>query len=113
MNHNVITTEESHSELGAAQELLLNVWEQLRADRIELPLVSTTRVVSPTRSQGWKSYLSEKLTRLWTNFLQHPVNIATLILMSIMLVGLFAAESPGSIASTRIVSDTIAKIHSS
>lgn len=113
MDHNVITTEESHSELGAAQELLVNVWEQLRADRIQLPFGSTTGTASVTRNQGWRTYLSGKLTKLWTNFLQHPVDIVTSILMSVVLVGLFVAESSGSIASARIVSDTTAKIHSS
>lgn len=113
MNHNVITTEESHSELGAAHELLENVWKQLGADRIELPLGSTTGAASVTRNQGWRNSVSGNLTKLWTNFLRHPMDIAISIILSVILIGLFVAETSGNILSARIVSDAIAQIHSS
>ena len=113
MSHNIAATRESHSELGAAHELLGNVWERLRPDRIELPLGSTSDIVQGTRDQDWRLYLSERLAKLWRNFLQYPMDIATSILWSMILVGIFVAESSGSVASARIVSDTTAKIVSS
>ena len=113
MSHNITATRESHSELGAAHELLGNVWEHLRPNRIELPLGSTADIVQGLTDQGWRIYLSERSTKLWRNFLQYPMDIATSILWSMILVGIFVAESSGSVASARIISDTTAKIDSS
>ena len=45
---------------------------------------------------------------MWKNFLMHPVDIAIQFLLSFMFIGIFVAESSGSVLSASIVSDTTA-----
>ena len=98
------TIKNSHSELGAALDLMKGVWTLLKIDRIEL---STTCSSSEER-QTWS-----KIGRLWNNFLRQPADILVSLLISAALVGLFVAQSSGSVLSASVVSDTTALLSSS
>ena len=101
LNHCLATTEESHSELGAAHDLMADIWEQLRDDRIEL---STGKAV---QERFCRRFL-DKATRIWVNFLRHPADILMSLLLSILLIGIYVAESSGGVLSANIISDTAA-----
>ena len=111
--NNMTTSESSHSELGAACDVLGNVWEQLRAGRVQLPTRST-----PHRGR-FSIYFKkletcwEEAARVWRNFLYQPMDIAISLLFSAILIGIFVAESTGSVLSASIVSDTVAVASSS
>ena len=99
-NENMVTTQNSHSELGAALKLIGNVWRRLKLRHIELSTESATAV----RQQPELT----RLLKFWENFLQQPADIALSLLLSAIFIGLFVAHSSGSILSARIVSDGIA-----
>lgn len=99
-NENMVMTQNSHSELGAALELICNVWRKLSLRHIELPTQPATAV----RQQPGLTWLF----KFWENFLQQPAEVALSLLLSAIFVCLFVAESSGSILSARIVSDGMA-----
>lgn len=94
----------SHSELGAAMELIRGVWDSLRMGRIEL---------STNRSSGGQRQTIQKLQSSWMRFLRQPVDILISLAISAALIGLFVAQSSGSVLSASIVSDSIALASSS
>ena len=95
------TIKDSHSELGAAVDLIRGVWNLLQIGRISL---------STKHSLNYQGQRSSKIRRFWNNFLQQPVDILVSLLISAALIGLFVAQSTGSILSASIVSDTTALV---
>lgn len=96
--------ENSHSELGAALDLIRSVWNLLRAGCIEL---------FSNNSPEDQGQTLINIRRSWKNFLRQPVDILMSLLISAALIGLFVAESSGSLLSASIVSDTTALASSS
>ncbi len=93
-------TEESRSGLGAARDLLGNAWRQLTSRAIQLP-----------KHHGIRRSLSlpvPQMQIIWNNLGQHVVNIVTPLLLSVIFVGVFVAESSGSVLSASIVTDNVA-----
>ena len=96
----LIVTEQSRSELGAARDLLRYVWAQLASRAIHLQ-----------ESSGFDQRLAfckYRLPILWSNFRQPVVDIATSLILSLIFIGIFVAESSGSVLSAGIVSDNVA-----
>ncbi|KAL9631289.1 MAG: hypothetical protein Q9164_005974, partial [Protoblastenia rupestris] len=98
-SENMATTQSSHSELGAGLSLIGNVWRRLRLGQIELS-------TKPATARQWARLT--RSSKLWKNFLQQPAEIALSLLLSAIFVGLFVAQSSGSVLSARIVSDGMA-----
>ena len=98
------TTQESHSELGAALALLLNAWKSLTSGRVALLGDFNS---SPSTRPGWR-----QISRLWINFLQKPLDYLASVLFSVLLIGVFVAESTGPVLSSNIIGDTIALVAS-
>ena len=94
-SENLITTQKSHSEIGAALKLIGNVWQTLKLRHIELPTESATR------QQPELIWIS----KIWKNFLQQPAEIALSLLLSAIFIGFFVAQSSGSVLSAKIISD--------
>ena len=102
-SHEVVTiTEGSHSELGAARDILRNTWGQLTTRPIRLSVHGWNR--GQTRFSKCRSCV---LT-LGRNLLQYSANIITALILAIFLVGIFVAESSGSILSANIITNGVA-----
>ena len=106
-SHTLDLTEDSHSELGAARDLIGDTLTQLMADQIELLAdhLSLAKLISKRRI--CHSFCC-KVSKIWTNFLRQPFEVAIRILLSALLIGIFVAESSGSVLSANIVTDTTA-----
>lgn len=100
ISDNLATIESSHSELGAALDLITKVFKLLRTDRIQL------FIPSPMSRRHCQSL--PKIVRVWNNFLQHPVDVMVPLLLSAAFIGLFVAQLSGSVMSARILTDKIA-----
>lgn len=94
--------EESHSELSASTKLITGILRRLRP-RIELSSQAEALNYRRLRSQ-----YAGKIMSVWNNFLRRPMDIVTAFLLSIAFIGIFVAESSGSVLSAGIVSDTTA-----
>ena len=99
-NENMVTTENSHSELGAALGLMGNIWRKLKRRHIELSIEPATA------ARQWPGF--PWIHQIWKNFLQQPAEIVLSFLISAIFVGIFVAQSSGSVLSARLVSDEIA-----
>lgn len=104
-NNILPAAEESHSELGAATTLATMAMHELRRHRIELP-GSNERATNPEQGNIWN--LLRPLLRLWGNFLKHPLDIIVPIVLSLLFIGIFVAESTGTVMSAKIVGDSTA-----
>lgn len=100
ISDNLATIENSHSELGAALDLITKGFKLLKADRIQL------FIPSPVSKRHCQSL--PKIARLWSNFIQQPVDVMVPFLLSAAFIGLFVAQSSSSILSARILTDKIA-----
>lgn len=100
ISDNLATIESSHSELGAALDLITKVFKLLRTDRIQLFI--------PSPMSRRHCQFLPKIVRVWNNFLQHPVDVMVPLLLSAAFIGLFVAQSSGSVMSARILTDKIA-----
>ena len=106
-------TGESRSELGAAWTLLVHGWRQVRDDgAVQLP----HRVVGASESSSTRIQKLQKFLfgakRLRNNFVRYFLDILVSVIIAVMLIGLFVAETSGTVASGAVVSDTVAKISS-
>ena len=90
--------------MGAAFGLLGNAWQSLLSGQIALARNSNS--VLSTRG-GW-----QHVSRFWRNFLQRPLDYLLSLMFSILLFGIFVAESTGTVLSARIISDTLALVSS-
>ena len=108
ISHSLIVTKNSHSELGAARDLLSDTMSQLRAPPIELPTNSTLQTDHGLKGLGIYRRCLKPILQLWGNFLKQPVDIVIPLLLSVFFIGIFVAESSGSVLSAGIVSDTTA-----
>ena len=106
--NNLLTTEESHSELGAARSVLQNTWHQLQVDRIRLPTEQSSH------SRSWLDRLQRTLKftvsrsyLIWKIFLQQPADFVFSFCLAAILIAIFVIESSGVILSAEILSDTI------
>lgn len=100
MGENLTTIENSHSELGAALDLMAKVFKLLKADRIQLFIPSP---ISKRRCQSLA-----KIARPWNNLIQQPFDVVVPFILSAAFIGLFVAQSSSSILSARILTDKIA-----
>ena len=98
-------TEESHSELGAATTLATVAMHELRRHRLELP-TSNEDAMGPRRNSILR--LTEMLFGFWNNFLKHPFDIIIPVVLSLLFIGIFVAESTGTVLSANIVGDSTA-----
>ena len=97
---NLTTIKNSHSELGAALDLMTKVFKLLKADRIQLS------IPTPLSKRRWQSLA--KITRPWRNLIQQPFDVVVPFILSAAFIGLFVAQSSGSVLSARILTDKIA-----
>ena len=100
--------DESHSELGAAKNMISNLWGQLLFGRLRL---SSNKHGSSRRSRPrtrLRLTCYEPLLSIWKNVLRNPLEILIQVLLSLILIGIFVAQASGSVLSARIVSDSIA-----
>lgn len=97
MTDTLETIENSHSELGAALQLINRFWKLLKAGRIEL---STPGSLSRRYCQLF--------ARPWNNFIGQPVDVLVPFILSAAFIGLFVAQSSSSVLSAGIVSDSTA-----
>ena len=106
-NNVLPVAEESHSELGAARDLIALAMDELRTDRIELP--------DDSNSNTWdaRGIRNHRLNKPWRKFLERPLDIILPLLLSVVLIGVFVAESTGAILSANIVGDSTAMSYSS
>ena len=104
-NNILPTTEESHSELGAALTLANMAMHDLRRNRVEL---TATNEHAMDPQQGNSGSLLGPLLRLWENFMKKPLDIIVPLLLSLLFIGVFVAESTGTVMSARIVGDSTA-----
>jgi hypothetical protein len=110
----VVLTEESHSELGAARDVLRHVWIDLQSGQIQLssgnsqPSQSQTGSLRKIMGAFWG-----RVKRISKLFLHNITDIAFSLLMSVIFVGIFVAESTSGILSANIVSDSVALLDSS
>lgn len=100
MSDNLATIENSHSELRAALDLITKVFKLLKADRIQL------FIPAPMSKRRWQSLA--KITRPWKNLIQQPFDVVVPFILSAAFIGLFVAQSSGSVLSARILTDKIA-----
>ena len=101
-HENVVITEESHSELGAARDILRNTWDQLTTRSIRLPIYVANWKHTPFRKcRSW-------VLILWSNLLHYSTEVITSLILSIIFIGVFVAESSGSILSAHIITDGVA-----
>lgn len=100
MNDNLATIENSHSELGAALDLIAKVFKLLKADRIQL------FIPSPMSRRHCQSL--PKVARLWNNLIHQPADVIVPFILSAAFIGLFVAQSSSSMFSARILTDKIA-----
>lgn len=105
LHHGLDTTKSSDSELGAARSLIYNIWEELRANQLTLRPNSTLESGTSSRS--------EKISRFWHNFIRRAFEITISLLLSIIFIAIFVAESSGSVLSANIISDATAPAVSS
>ena len=103
------TTASSHSELGAARDLVLQVWNDLRAHPIELP----SAYVPQTWYHRMRADIFSAVLRIWRNFLAQALDFFISLALSAFLIMIFIAESSGIILSANIISDSIALSRSS
>ena len=104
LHHNLAATESSHLELRAARELVEGVWEELRANQIEL----STEL--PMEQPIGMNAHRMSFTRIWKNFHRQPADVVVSLLLRVTFVEIFVAESTGSVLSARILSDTVALV---
>ena len=111
LTHNLAVTQESHSELGAAGELVRSIWDELTPNRVQLQV----NKAPPRRSRitSWSAQTKNTIIDIWNNCLRQPADISISLILSATLIGLFVAESSGSVLSANIVSDTVALAFSS
>ena len=104
LSHNLTTTHESHSELGAARELIQNVWEEIRPNHIRLTIDPAVKG-SLGHISRWRQCI-EAFIQFWSNFLQRPAEIIISLALSAIFIGFFVAESSGSVLSANIISNS-------
>ena len=101
-------TQMSYSEIGAALSIIGRLWQSLTSGGIKLPIIRN----SWTKKFPYRLFMIPTILTTWNNFLRQPVDIIASILLSILLVGMFIAESTANVLSAKIVSDTTAQVSS-
>ena len=97
--------DESHSELGAATMIALIAMQELRrnpprlADGGDLNDINRRRKV-----QG----IYTRSVWIWSSFLKHPLDIIVPIILSIICVAIFVAETTGIVLSANIIGNSVA-----
>ena len=86
--------EESHSELGAARDILKRVFNQVFVKSIRLP---ESRYLN---TLAWRVF--------WVTKMQQAFDVLVSILLSLLFIGTFVAESSGSALTANIISDSVA-----
>ena len=92
LSERILIIEESHSEIRAAWDILHYAWDYLRTDHIELSI--TGQII--------------RFSKLWRNVISQSMDVTISLLLSLVLIALFVAESSGSVMSAYIVSDNVA-----
>jgi len=108
-SRNIALTEESHSELGAARDVLRNVWRELQSDGIQLP--SGNSQSSRTQTGNLRRVFTafeRRVRRFSDTFSQMIADGVLPLLLSIIFVAIFVAESTSGIFSANIVTDSVA-----
>ena len=97
--------EESHSELGAARDLITYPLAELRRNRIEL---TTDEGHIQEASNDISSFPFRSILAIWSNFMKRPTEIIVSFTVSLVLIGVFVGESTGTVLSANIVGNTMA-----
>ncbi|MCJ1383780.1 hypothetical protein MMC17_006894 [Xylographa soralifera] len=101
-HENVTITQESHSELGAALDVLGNAWNQLTTRSIKLPTYSSNRKwIAFSKCRSWTLII-------WRNLLHHSADIITSLVLCTIFIAIFVAECTGSVLSGNIITDGVA-----
>ena len=108
-DHNLSTVRGSHSELGAARDMLANTWRELQTGRIRLPIdLGSDEDSWQTKYMSNLRLTYRRIIDFWDKFLQQPTDFAFSILLSVFFITIFVAQSSGGVLSASIVSDTTA-----
>lgn len=105
--HSIIIIEESRNEFEAAIDLIRNILGRLRAINVDL---SSDRVLQPLSSSHCLGcFISQHIVCKIRNLslVQH-FDIVISTVLAFAFLGVFVAESSGSVLSAYIVSDTVA-----
>ena len=97
--------EESHSELGAATLIAsLALHELQRYPRG----FNNIDQLGTNKRRGKIHHVTKNVLRLWDTFLKRPLDIFVPVVLSVVFVAIFVAETAGTIMSARVVGDSVA-----
>lgn len=102
-------TRASHSELGAALRLIGNLWHFLSQGNIDL----STSLVASRRVCVKNMRIYRIVLKVWKNILRRPLDILTSLLLLVLFVAIFVAESTANVLSGNTVTNTTALVSSS
>ena len=113
LDSNMSTIGNSHSELGAARNLLQSLWLQINEGALTLSEDSNDSNTASVPSRRTKKKYARIFSRYLENCQRHLAEIALSIFLFTLFCTIFVAESAGSVLSAIIVGDTTALIQSS
>jgi len=109
----MVLTKKSRSELGAARNLFRNAWNELSSDGVQLP-ESEIHPGEPRPRKIRSAYTAfvKRLSRISDIFLPNIGDIVSSLLLFILFLTIFIAESTGGIFSVNILTNSVALIRS-
>ena len=104
--HNLDLSQQSHSELSAARDILRSAWEEIRTSHVRLPSPSRTTISQTSRA----NLHFFKVPRISKRLLRHLIELIVSLGFAAFLVAIFVAETTGVVLSANLISDTVALI---